>query len=230
NDGQLAIAKFPRNDDESNVVVWEAIALILAERAGLECSSGRLLDIAGKSVLLVRRFDRQGTTRVPFLSAMSMLQARDSDTHSYLEIADALGQYGAEPTADLAQMWRRIVFSILVSNTDDHLRNHGFVYERFKGWRLSPAYDLNPVPTDVKPRILTTNIDLDNGSASLDLALSVAENFRLTLADGKTIIKEVGGAVSEWRKLAFANDLSEREIERMASAFVHEDSEFAASL
>lgn len=230
NDGQLAIAKFPRNDDESNVVVWEAIALILAERAGLECSSGRLLDIAGKSVLLVRRFDRQGTTRVPFLSAMSMLQARDSDTHSYLEIADALGQYGAEPTADLAQMWRRIVFSILVSNTDDHLRNHGFVYERFKGWRLSPAYDLNPVPTDVKPRILTTNIDLDNGSASLDLALSVAENFRLTLADGKTIIKEVGGAVSAWRKLAFANDLSEREIERMASAFVHEDSEFAASL
>ncbi len=86
------------------------------------------------------------------------------------------------------------------------------------------------MPTDVKPRILTTNIDLDNGSASLDLALSVAENFRLTLADGKTIIKEVGGAVSEWRKLAFANDLSEREIERMASAFVHEDSEFAASL
>lgn len=230
NDGQLAIAKFPSKDDENNVVVWEAVALALAERAGLTLPSWRLLNISGKSVLLTRRFDREMKIRVPFLSAMSMLQGKDNDSHSYLEIADALRQYGAESSADMDQLWRRIVFSILISNTDDHLRNHGFIYERYKGWRLSPAYDINPTPVEVKPRILTTTIDLDNGTASLDLALSVVTDFRLSLEDGKAVIKEVGQAVSQWRNVAQAKNLSGGEIDRMASAFEHTDAEFAFRL
>jgi len=140
-----------------------------------------------------------------------------------------LSQYGAEPSKDLTQLWRRIVFSILISNTDDHLRNHGFLYERHQGWRLSPAYDMNPIPIEIKPRILTTTIDLDNGTASLDLALSVSEYFRLSPMEGKTIIKEVGLAVSQWRNVAQYHGLNRREIDRMASAFVHADADFAAS-
>ncbi|MBX3289984.1 MAG: type II toxin-antitoxin system HipA family toxin [Acidobacteria bacterium] len=230
NDGQLAVAKFPYKHDENNLVVWEAVAFALAEKAALSIPAWRLLDISGSRVLLTRRFDRIQKTRIPFLSAMSMLQARDNDPRSYLEIADALRQYGAEPTADLAQLWRRIVFNILISNTDDHLRNHGFVYEREKGWRLSPAYDMNPTPVEIRPRILTTNIDLDSGTASLDLALSVIQEFRLSLDDGKAIIKEVASAVSQWQELAQENGLSRREIERMASAFQHGDANFAANL
>ncbi|MEQ1603416.1 MAG: type II toxin-antitoxin system HipA family toxin [Pyrinomonadaceae bacterium] len=230
NDGQLAIAKFPHKNDEDNVVVWEAVVLNLAERAGLSLSPSRLLDISGKPVLLVRRFDREEKIRLPFLSAMSMLQAKDNEPRSYLEIADALRQYGAEPSEDLAQLWRRMVFSILISNTDDHLRNHAFIYERYKGWRLSPAYDMNPTPVEIKPRILTTNIDLDNGTASLDLALSVVADFRLSIDDAKGIIKEVGLAVSDWRNAAQDHNLNRNEIDRMASAFEHPDADFAASL
>lgn len=226
-DDQLAIAKFPRKDDEHNVVIWEAVALTLAEKAGVAVPSWRLLTISEKPVLLIRRFDRAGKIRVPFLSAMSMLQAKDNDTHSYLEIADALRQYGAEPSNDLAQLWRRIVFSILISNTDDHLRNHGFLYERHKGWLLSPAYDLNPTPVEIKPRILTTTIDLDDGTASLDLALSVIKDFRLSTDDAKAIIKEVGTAVAKWRDVAQSLGLRKNEIDRMASAFEHADSDLA---
>src|SRR5437879_10812943 len=108
---------------------------------------------------------------------MSMLGARDREAHSYLEIADALRQHGAAPKADMQALWRRIVFNILISNTDDHLRNHGFLWAGQAGWRLSPAYDLNPVPIDIKPRILSTAIDLDNRAASLELAFEVAGYF-----------------------------------------------------
>ncbi len=102
----------------------------------------------------------------------------------------------------MEELWRRIVFSILVSNTDDHMRNHGFVYERYKGWRLSPAYDINPTPIDIKPRILSTAIDFDDGTASLDLALSVIDEFRITPKRAKEIIREVGRATALWREEA----------------------------
>ena len=101
---------------------------------------------------------------------MSMLGASDNELRSYLELVDALRQYGAAPKEDMRALWRRIVFSILISNTDDHLRNHGFLYAGPDGWRLAPAYDLNPVPTDIKPRVLTTAIDLEDGTASLERA------------------------------------------------------------
>src|ERR1019366_3413417 len=129
--------------------------LTLAAKAGVAVPAWTVKAIAGKPVLLLRRFDRERGMRVPFLSAMSMLDAIDQETRSYLEFVDVLRQHGASPKDDKRALWRRIVFSIMISNTDDHLRNHGFLYAGPAGWRLFPAYDLNPVPTDIKPRILT---------------------------------------------------------------------------
>jgi|HubBroStandDraft_1064217.scaffolds.fasta_scaffold20000_2 serine/threonine-protein kinase HipA len=228
-DGHLAIAKFPRKDDEIHAVLWEAVALWLAHKAGIAVPASRVETVAGKPVLVLRRFDREGKTRIPFLSAMSMLGARDNETHSYLEIVDALRRYGAAPKADMEALWRRIVFSILISNTDDHLRNHGFLYAGGDGWRLSPAYDLNPVPTDIKPRILTTAINEDDGTASLALAMTVAKYFELDEKDAGRITREVGEAVSRWHEEAARQGLSKTEIDRMASAFEHEDLKQALS-
>ena len=228
-DGHLAIAKFPRRDDEYDTVVWEAVALALAQKAGLSVPATRLETVAGKSVLLLRRFDREGQRRIPYLSAMSMLGARDNQTRSYLEIVDALRQHGAAPEEDIQALWRRIVFNILISNTDDHLRNHGFLYEGQAGWRLSPAYDLNPVPVDTKPRILSTAINEDDTTASLRLALEVAGYFELNPGQARGLAAFVARAVSTWRDEAARAGLSRSAIDRMASAFEHDDSKMASS-
>jgi serine/threonine-protein kinase HipA len=222
-DSHLAIAKFPNKGDEVNTVLWEAVALTLAQKAGIAVPAWRLQTVAGRPVLLLRRFDREEGTRVPFLSAMSMLDAKDNETRSYLEFVDVLRQHGAAPKEDMHALWRRIVFSILISNTDDHLRNHGFLWAGPAGWRLSPAYDLNPVPTDIKPRVLTTAIDLDDGTASLTLALKVASYFELSEGEAHKIAKQVGQAVAPWRQVAKKLSLTLAEIDRMASAFEHED-------
>lgn len=120
-------------------------------------------------------------------------------------------------------LWRRIVFNVLISNTDDHLRNHGSLWAGSSGWRLSPAYDLNPVPTDMKRRILTTAIDLYDGTASLKLALQVSGYFKLSEDEAHAIAKQVGRAVASWRREARQLGLTPAEIDRMASAFEHED-------
>lgn len=191
--------------------------------------SARVETVGTNPVLVLRRFDRGGERRIPFLSAMSMLGAKDNEPHSYLEIVDALRQHGADPKADIEALWRRIVFNILISNTDDHLRNHGFLYHGSDGWRLSPAYDLNPVPIETKPRVLSTTINEDDGTASLGLAMSVAEYFELDAANAKKIAKEVGKAVSTWRGEAARHGIAKNEIDRMASAFEHEDLQAAMS-
>jgi serine/threonine-protein kinase HipA len=227
-DGQLAIAKFPRKDDEINAVVWEAVALALAKKAGIAVPAGRVETVANKPVLLLRRFDRDGKLRIPFLSAMSMLGSKDNETRSYLEIVDALRQHGAAPKADMEALWRRLVFNILISNTDDHMRNHGFLYAGQEGWRLSPAYDLNPVPTDIKPRILATAINEEDNTASLALALEVAGYFDLDAAKAREVAAQVGKSTGKWRDEAVRHGLAKPEIDRMASAFEHEDLRLAS--
>jgi serine/threonine-protein kinase HipA len=154
---------------------------------------------------------------------MSMLGAKDGERASYPEIVDALSQHGAEAKADAEELFRRMVFNILISNVDDHLRNHGFLWRGKDGWTLSPAYDLNPVPTDLKARILTTNISLEEGTCSLDLALEQAGLFGLSLQKAKAVAAEVGAAVGNWRKVAASVGESLRAIDRMASAFEHDD-------
>jgi serine/threonine-protein kinase HipA len=229
-DGHLVIAKFPHKNDEINTVLWEAVALRLAGKAGIPVPEWRLEQVVGKPVLLLQRFDRAAGIRIPFLSAMSMLGARDNEPRSYLEFVDALRQHGACAKDDMHALWRRVVFNVLISNTDDHLRNHGFLYGGPDGWRLSPAYDLNPVPTDIKPRVLSTAIDLDDGTASLDLAMSVAGYFELIQEEAGDIATEVGRAVVTWRVEAAKLGLTPAEIDRMASAFEHEDLQAAHSV
>jgi serine/threonine-protein kinase HipA len=228
-DGRLAIAKFPHRDDEWNDVVWEAVALSLARKAGIAVPEFRVEKIAGKDVLVLARFDRDrdDATRIPFLSAMSMIGAQDNEVHSYLELADVLRRHGAQAADDMRQLWRRMVFTILISNVDDHMRNHGFLYAGTEGWVLSPAYDLNPVPVDVKPRVLSTAIDNEDQTASLELALSVAEYFELGGDEAVQIAGEVGDAVSGWRAEAAGRGISAVECQRMASAFTHADLELA---
>ena len=141
-----------------------------------------------------------------------------------MEIADTLRMHSAATTEDLSELWRRMVFTVLISNTDDHLRNHGFLYAGDQGWRLSPAYDLNPVPTDVRPRILSTAIvEGDDRSASMELAFLAAEHFGIKDKEAEEIAREVAGAVVQWREIALGLGASNRECDRMASAFEHDD-------
>lgn len=225
-DGKLLIAKFPHKEDEIDAVRFEALALELAKRAGLMIPNWRIEKIGRKHVLLLSRFDRIGTRskeRIPFLSAMSMLDAKDNEPHSYQEIADALKMHGAKPKEDLRELFSRMVFNILISNTDDHLRNHGFLYQDLDGWRLSPAYDLNPVPIDLKPRILTTYITEDDGTASLELAYEVASQFEVDSKDAQRVAKKIGKAVSTWKEVGQELGISKAGLKRMASAFEHDD-------
>jgi len=222
-DGSLAIAKFPQREDDWSIVRWEAVALSLAARAGIAVPPCRIEAINGKPVLLIRRFDRLADERTPFLSAMSMLGAADNEAHSYLEIADALRQHGSSSKEDLVQLWKRIVFGVLISNTDDHLRNHGFLYANNTGWRLSPAYDLNPVPADVRPRVLATAIGLDDPSASIEIAFEHAASFGLSASEAHRIAGEIAAVVIDWRNEAARQGIAPREIDRMASAFEHAD-------
>lgn len=222
-EGSLIIAKFPHKDDEIDIVRWEAVALSLADKAGIPVPDWRREEFGCKSIILLRRFDRANGQRIPFLSAMSMLGANDNESRSYLEFVDALRQHGAAPKEDMHLLWRRIVFNVLISNTDDHLRNHGFLYDGPDGWRLAPAYDLNPVPVDIKPRMLATAIDFDDRTASLDIALSVAPYFELEDTEALRIASEVGKAVRGWRQEAIRAGLAAGQIDRMASAFEHDD-------
>ena len=220
--GRIAIAKFPSpSNDEWDVMRWEAVALSLARTAGITVPDSKLLSIDGKSVVVIDRFDRSGSRRIGYASAMTMLERVDGQQGSYLEIADVLQTSGASSTADLRELWRRIVFSILISNFDDHLRNHGFLRLSSAGWRLSPAFDLNPDPRP-GTRHLSTAIDFDNTEATLALALDVAQEFRLSSDQALGTLREVHEAVSKWRNVAAHVGLEEREIDRMTPAFNHE--------
>ncbi|MBM3535805.1 MAG: type II toxin-antitoxin system HipA family toxin [Alphaproteobacteria bacterium] len=227
-DGSLAIAKFPQaSQDDFDVPAWEAVVLSLARKAGLDTAASELKKIAGKNVLITKRFDRVGDRRIPFLSAMSMLEAADGEPRSYLEIADAIRMNGAAPELDLRELWRRIVFTVLVSNVDDHLRNHAFLHQGTEGWRLAPAYDINPVPVTVRARELTTSITESDNAASLDLALEVRERFLVDEDMATETVSKVAGAVSGWRVEAQRTGIPRKEIDAMASAFEHRDLEQA---
>ena len=228
--GHLCIAKFPKETDEYSVELWESIALVLAKRAGIRTPEHEIVRVAKRPIMLSRRFDRVSQTRVPFLSALSMLGLKDGERGSYPELVDVLTLHGAEATQDTHELYRRMAFNALISNVDDHLRNHGFLWSGRNGWRLSPVYDLNPTPQDVRPRILTTNITLDEATCDLDLVLSTAEFFRLGLRDAKAIAKDVAKAASGWRDAAMAAGASQSEIRRMASAFEHNDMTRALAL
>lgn len=222
-DGHLTIAKLPSPTDDWPGPRWEATAMTLARAAGIDVPDFALHKVQNRPVFIMRRFDRDNAGhRIPFISALTALAASDGETRSYLELLDVLRADGAAPERDAAQLWRRMVFNVLISNTDDHLRNHGYLRD-VGGWLLAPAYDLNPLPVDVKPRYHALTLNEADDESSIDTAMSVARRFGLKQEAARMIAAEVGVAVLAWREVAADNDLTGAQIERMASAFEHED-------
>jgi serine/threonine-protein kinase HipA len=217
----LWIAKFPSVGDKKDIGGWEMVVHRLAKKAGIRVAEGSAKQFNSKHhTFISKRFDRNSKgERIHFSSAMTMLGYMDGAGHdtgvSYLELAEFIIRYGADVNADLEELWRRIVFNICVKNTDDHLRNHGFLLTG-KGWRLSPAYDMNPNEFGAG---LSLNISETDNALDLDLALSVAEYFRLDEKTAGKIIMKTKTAVSGWRKEAAAIGLPKSEQDRMGSAF-----------
>jgi len=219
--GRAAIAKFPSvSGDEWDVVAWEAVVHELARRAGLDVPQAELHRIDGKPILIVERFDRDGSRRIGYASAMTMLEAGDREPRSYLEIADVIERASPTATRDLRELWSRIAFSILVSNTDDHLRNHGLLKTSTAGWQLAPAFDINPNPR-AGPDQFATPID-DENRRTIELLLDVADYFRLGDQDARSILARVRQATSQWRQVAQDFGLGRDAVQAMAPAFEHQ--------
>jgi serine/threonine-protein kinase HipA len=227
--GRLSIAKFPKETDDYSLETWEAVALDLAAAAGITTAGHDLVVAGGKPVLLSHRFDRIGGVRLPFLSALSMMGLKDGQQASYPELVDALIRTGAEIGTDAAELYRRMVFNVLVSNVDDHLRNHGFLWSGPSGWRLSPAYDLNPTPADIRARVLSTGIEPDAYDCDLERVLEVAAFFNLSHSDARSIVQSVAAVTVGWKGVAEARGARKADIRRMQTAFEHEDLERALS-
>lgn len=220
-DGSLWIAKFPSKEDDVDTGAWEYLVHILAEESGIrvpEAQAQKFSKIG--TTFLCRRFDRDGSRRMPFASAMTMLGCEDRQEDgngTYIDIAGFLMQHGAKPDTDLPELWRRMAFSLLVSNTDDHLRNHGFIAENGK-WRLSPAYDLN---ANVKrPQSLSLELDAGVPIESIDTLLDAAEYFRLGNEEANAQLERIRSAVAKWRDVAAVRlGIPRREQEEMAVCF-----------
>ena len=213
----LWIAKFPSRYDEHDIAAWEFVAYRLALDAGIDMAESRIEKFNGHHhTFLTKRFDRTPRSRLHFSSAMTQLGYYDGDYEaSYLELAQFLTNHGSRTKADLAQLWRRIVFSIAVSNTDDHLRNHGFIY-RNDGWILSPAYDINPV---TPANGLHLNISDNDNRLDFDLAMSVIDFFMLSAADAEAIKDEVLKSVAQWQSTAASVGIGRNEQQLMSAAF-----------
>ena len=218
---QLWIAKFPSKNDENDSGAWEMVTHDLAEICGLHVPEAKLEKFSNLgSTYLVKRFDRILNKRVHFASAMTLLGKTDgtsaADGTSYLDIAAFIKSYGAQPKRDLIELWKRIVFNMAVSNTDDHLRNHAFIFTE-NGWELSPLYDVNPVPYGDE---LSLNVDEEDNSINIDLVIQTAVRFGISETDATTYAKEILTIVKEnWEKRATALGLSRRLIEEMRPAF-----------
>ena len=213
---RLLIAKFPHRSDEWDVMAWEKTALDLAQAAGLRVPTRRLVDVGGASVLLLERFDREGAQRRGYVSAMTLLGRHDGDQADYIEIAESVASLGSRVEHDLAQLWRRIAFSIVVNNTDDHLRNHGLLFED-GGWTLAPAFDLNPNPV-LGERSTSINYETSHGATRAAL-FEAAAHFGVTSARADEMWHEVLEATVGWRRVALANGISQSQVAGFADAF-----------
>jgi serine/threonine-protein kinase HipA len=220
-DGHLAIAKFPKPDDTRDIAAGEILALTLAHHAGITAAGHRLVDVKGKAVSVITRFDRDGRRRIPFLSANSLLGLPPGEPGAYTMLADGIRQFGHDASADLRELWRRLVFSLLASNYDDHLRNHGFLMRAPGRWALSPAYDLNPVPEIDRTQTPMTPISEHQEDLTIAAAFAASSRFGLKAAEAKSILREVLAAVADWRKTGRQLRLKASTLDAYASAFEH---------
>lgn len=230
-DGYLWIAKFTSAQDTKPVERAEVATLKLARMCGLRVADARLeLRDSDSPIALIRRFDRRGDTRIPYISARTALDWQSEDGGFYTDIADVIRQISSKPVEDLHELWRRIVFTILVSNKDDHLKNHGFIYAGGDRWRLSPAFDINPSPS--RHRVLETGI-IQGGSfeASLEIALEACEFFELMRADARQQAFQMAETVANnWKLVLRKEGASTDDIQNYADAFEHSESANALEL
>lgn len=218
-DGSLWIAKFPSKNDELDIGAWEYVVHELAKLCGLNVTEAKLIKYSKMgSTFLSKRFDRKDKNRIHFASCMTLLGKIDGESNecSYLDIANIIKQYGTNPKEDLIELWKRIVFSIAVKNTDDHLRNHGFLLIE-NGWQLSPMFDVNANPDGMG---LSLNIDETDNSLSYDLAISTSKYYGISRENAEKIVEEIKDIVqNNWDKIAKENKISESSIKYMRSAF-----------
>ena len=228
-DGRLSIGKFPSVTDERPVTKGEVLAMTLAKVAGIHVAETRLVESDGLPVALIRRFDRtDACRRLMYVSAATLLGADSDDSrdHFYTEIVDAIRVHGADSQTDIEELWRRMAFSILITNVDDHLHNHGFLHAHHGQWRLAPAFDINPFPERV--RDLKTWISEETGpEATIEALLSVIAYFRIPPARAKEILGETERAVAGWRNTGQALGMTQRELEQFAEAFEHPERQAA---
>ncbi len=230
-DGHLWIAKFTSAQDTKPVERAEVATLKLGALCGLRVAEARLeLKSSDSPVALIRRFDRRGNTRIPYMSARTALGIKGREPGYYTDIADVIRQISSKPADDLNELWRRIVFTILVSNKDDHLKNHGFIYTGQNRWRLSPAFDINPSPS--RHRVLETGI-IQGGSfdASLDIALEAAELFDLEPTEARQQASEMAKTIAaNWKQALRAEGASTTDIKTYTGAFEHDEIEKAVKI
>jgi serine/threonine-protein kinase HipA len=221
-DGRLALAKFPKPDDTRDIAAGEVLGLAIAAAAGIQTVEHQWVRVGRHSVAVIARFDRVGSHRIPFLSGASLLGLPADDPGAYTLLADAIREFGHDVAGDLRELWRRLVFSLLASNHDDHLRNHGFLMHHAGRWSLSPAYDINPVPEMDRVRMWKTPVSEDRAGSSIAEALAVASRFGLRMAEARSVLEEVFRAVSGWRRVAGTLRLNAATLEVYATAFEHE--------
>jgi len=229
-DGSLAIAKFPKPDDTRDIGAGEILALELARNAGIQTVDHQLVSVGWQSVAVISRFDRVSENRIPFISAASLLGLAPGEPGAYTMIADAIRQFGDDVASDLRELWRRLIFSLLASNYDDHLRNHGFLMREQGRWCLSPAYDINPVPEIDRSRVNKTPITEDHEDSGIPVALSVASRFGLKQQSAKAILGEVFSAVSAWRNKGRLLRIRADTLDAYASSFENPHMQEAAGL
>ena len=218
-DNSLWIAKFPSRHDEVDVGAWEMVAHDLAALCGLNVPEAKCIAFSDRgSTFLVRRFDRDGIRRIQFASGMTMLGRQDNDHDaSYLDLLDFIVQHNITPKAEEKELWKRLVFSLLISNTDDHLRNHGFLLTN-RGWILSPLYDVNPIPYGHE---LSLNITYDSAEMSLMSALETAPMYDIKADEAERIMEEMAKVVlKNWQILAKKYHIRNASVERMRPAFM----------
>lgn len=214
--GQLFVAKFPHRSDRWAVIRWEAVALDLAEACGLKTPTRQLVEVGDAAVLLLGRFDRDGDARIPYLSARSLIGASDGMASDYLEVAEGVADHGSAVDDDLVELWRRIAFSVAINNTDDHLRNHGFLHTS-GGWRLSPVFDVNPERSHDAAR--ATALAGATRAVECQAALmTTAASFGLERCQAEQHWDEVLDATANWRRVAAGYGVVGSEIEAFAPA------------
>lgn len=210
------MAKFPHRSDRWNVIRWEAVALDLAEACELRTPARQLVEVGDAPVLVLGRFDRDGEIRIPYLSARSLIGARDGTASDYLEVVEGIADHGGAVDADLVELWRRIAFSVAINNTDDHLRNHGFLHAS-GGWMLSPVFDVNPEPSHDAART-TALAGATRAEECREALITSAANFGLEQWQAEQYWCEVVDITATWRDVAAGYDIVDSEIEAFAPA------------